>query len=72
MATTPSCSSPSGPALLGYIEEMLLELAHLAAGGGETALATTLAVAAIQCGGRLNAAERRKGPGLADCRAAAV
>ena len=54
-------ASPEGAELLGYIEEMLLEMAHLAAGGGETALAATLAVAAIQCGGRLRAATRRPG-----------
>ena len=44
---------PSGPQLLQYIEEMLLELAHMAAGGGETALAASLAIAAVQCGARL-------------------
>ena len=55
----PPTVPPQGPALLGYIEDVLLELAHLAAGGGETALAATLAVAAIQCGGQLKAAQRR-------------
>ena len=53
--------SPRSSALLGYIEDMLLELAHMAADGGETALAATLAVAAIQCGAQLEAAQRREG-----------
>ena len=52
---------PRGALLLGYIEDMLLELAHMAATGGETGLAATLAVAAIQCGGELRSAERREG-----------
>ncbi len=60
MAATPSSTAPRGAALLGYIEDMLLELAHMAAAGGETALAATLAVAAIQCGGQREAAERRR------------
>ena len=53
---------PTGVALLGYIEEMLLELGHMAAAGGEAALAATLAIAAIQCASELKAAERRAQP----------
>ena len=44
-------------ALLSYIESMLLELAHMAAEGGEPALAASLAIAAIQCGARLKAVD---------------
>lgn len=43
---------PRGPALLGYIEDMLLQLAHMASAGGEQALAASLAIAAIQAGTR--------------------
>ena len=46
-----------GAPLLSYIEDMLLELAHMASAGGEPALAASLAIAAIQAGARL------KGPG---------
>ncbi len=45
-------AGPRGPALLGYIEDMLLELAHMASAGGEPALAASLAIAAIQAGTR--------------------
>ena len=66
-APTAPVSAPTGPPkgapLLGYIEDMLLELAHMAAAGGESGLAATLAVAAIQCGGELRAAERREDRG---------
>lgn len=55
---SPARPGPTGPALLGYIEDMLLELAHLASAGGETGLAASLAIAAIQCGARLRAVER--------------
>ena len=49
---------PSGPALLAYIEDMLMELTHMASAGGEPALAASLAIAAIQAGTRrLKAAE---------------
>ena len=52
--STPACDpAPRGPALLGYIEEMLLELAHMASAGGESGLAASLAIAAIQCGARI-------------------
>ena len=50
-----TASPPSGPALVGYIEDMLLELAHMAAAGGEGALAASLGIAAIQAGARRQA-----------------
>ena len=48
-----AASAPSGAALLSYIEDMLLELAHMASAGGENALAASLGIAAIQAGARL-------------------
>ena len=51
-ATAELTAGPRGPALLGYIEDMLMELAHMASAGGETALAASLAIAAIQAGTR--------------------
>jgi hypothetical protein len=41
---------PDGPALVAYIEDMLLQLAEMASVAGETALAASLAVVAIQAG----------------------
>lgn len=48
---------PRGAPLLSYIEDMLLELAHMASAGGEAGLAASLAIAAIQAGARLKQAE---------------
>ena len=54
----PAQTSNAGAALLAYIEDMLLELAHMASAGGETAMAASLAIAAIQCGARVKAVSR--------------
>ncbi len=57
-AATPFQPAPvRGARLVGYIEDMLLELAHMASAGGEQALAASLAIAAIQAGVRARAAE---------------
>ena len=45
----------TGAPLLSYIEDMLLELTHMASAGGEPALSASLAIAAIQAGARLKA-----------------
>ena len=50
MAADGSPPPPDRAQLLGYIEDMLLEMAGLAAGAGETALAASLALTAIQAG----------------------
>ena len=55
-APAPAADAPRGAALLTYIEEMLLELAHMASAGGEPGLAASLAIAAIQCGTRIKVA----------------
>lgn len=47
-----SGAATTGDAMFAYIEDMLLELAHMASAGGDTALAATLAIAAIQAGTR--------------------
>ena len=47
--------APRAEHLVAYIEDMLLELAELASKGGETALAASLAIAAIQAGSRRGA-----------------
>ena len=43
-------TGPDRTALVAYIEDMLLQLAELASDAGETALAASLALTAIQAG----------------------
>ena len=50
---TQTSGAVSGPALLAYLQDMLLELAHMASNGGEAGLAASLAIAAVQAGERL-------------------
>ena len=59
-STPASHTAPRGAELLTYIEEMLLELAHMASAGGESGLAASLAIAAIQCGARIKVNGRQE------------
>ena len=52
-----AATAPSRGALLGYIESLLLELAQMASDGGESGVAASLAVAALQCGTRRKAVD---------------
>ena len=45
-------------ALVAYVEDMLLQLAELASQAGETALAASLALTAIQAGATLETLRR--------------
>ena len=43
-------ATPGDETVAGYIEDMLLQLAEMASEGGQTALAASLALTAIQAG----------------------
>ena len=47
-----SIAAPTRAQVRGYVEEMTLELAQMASACGETALAASLALVAIQAGSK--------------------